>query len=139
VLGRLGLGDLLNLPPLGQRELRRMAALVFRVERAEPVSVEVADHVPDSVFAGERDLRDRGHVHALGGQQYRLGPPPGHHRPAAAADDPHQTLPLVIIDLTNPQPFRHRPSLGDQHPRGKARTGANLICYGTSGILPSRI
>ncbi len=65
MLDRLGLGDLLDLPPLAQRELRRMAALVLRVERSEPVSVEVADHVPHPVFAGERDLRDRLHVHAL--------------------------------------------------------------------------
>ena len=35
------LGDLLDLPPLRQRELRRMAALVIRVQRAEPVGVEV--------------------------------------------------------------------------------------------------
>src|ERR1022692_3637958 len=34
MLGRLGLGDLLDLPPLAQRELRRMAALVSRVERS---------------------------------------------------------------------------------------------------------
>ncbi|HWG61183.1 MAG TPA: hypothetical protein VG253_05670 [Streptosporangiaceae bacterium] len=39
---------------------------------------------------------------------------------AAPAHDPHQPLPLVIIDLAHPQPFRHRASLGDQHLRGKA-------------------
>ena len=33
--GRLGLGDLLDLPPLAQRELRRAAAFVFRVQRTE--------------------------------------------------------------------------------------------------------
>ena len=65
VLGWPGLGDLLDLPPLAQRELGRVAALVPGVERAEPVSVEVADHVAHPVIAGERDLRDRGHVHAL--------------------------------------------------------------------------
>ena len=36
MLGRLGLGDLLDLLPLRQGELRRMAALVFRVQRANP-------------------------------------------------------------------------------------------------------
>ena len=43
--GRPGLGDLLDLPPLDWRELRRMAALVSRVERSEPVGVEVADDI----------------------------------------------------------------------------------------------
>src|ERR1022692_3866052 len=52
-------------PPLAQRELRRMAALVSRVERSESVGAEVADHIPHPVLAGKRDLRDRGHVHAL--------------------------------------------------------------------------
>jgi hypothetical protein len=66
VLRGLGLGDLLDLPPLAQGELRRAAALVLRVEGAEPVRIEVADHIPDPVLAGEGDLRDRQHVHALG-------------------------------------------------------------------------
>jgi len=123
MLGRLGLGDLLDLPPLAQGELRRVAALVFRVQRGEPVGVEVADHIPDPVLAGEGHLGDRGHIHALGGQQYHLRPPPGHHRPAAPADDPHQPLSLVIIDLADPQPFRHRASLGDQRLRGKPQAG----------------
>src|ERR1700760_2483283 len=43
--GWLGLGNLLDLPPLAQRELRRMAASVLRVERIEPVGVEVPDHI----------------------------------------------------------------------------------------------
>jgi hypothetical protein len=38
--GRLGLGDLLDLPPLAQRELRRMPAFVLRVKRAEPVGLK---------------------------------------------------------------------------------------------------
>jgi transposase len=105
VLGWLGLGDLLDLPPLRQRELRRVAALVFRVERAEPVGVKVADHIPHPVLAGKGDLRDRGHVHALGRQQHHLRPPPGHHRPATPAHDTHQAPALVIIDLTDPQPI----------------------------------
>jgi hypothetical protein len=50
---------------------------------------------------------------------------------ALAADDPHQLPALVVIDLANPQPFRHRSSLSHQHPRGKPRR-ANLTCYGTS-------
>ena len=41
MVGRPGLGDLLDLPPLAQRELRRMAALVPRVQRIEPVGVDV--------------------------------------------------------------------------------------------------
>ena len=65
MLGQLGLGELLDLPPLAQRELRRVTALVSRVERIEPVGVEVPDHIPHPVLAGERDLRDRRHVHPL--------------------------------------------------------------------------
>ena len=119
ILGRLSLGDLLDLPPLRQRELRRATALVLRVQRPEPVSVEVPDHIPHPVLTCERNLRDRGHIHPLRRQQHHLRPPPGHHRPAAPADDPHQPLSLVIVDLTYSQPFTHRPSLGDQHPPGK--------------------
>jgi hypothetical protein len=37
----------------------------------------------------------------------------------APADDPHQPPSLVIIDLTHPQPFSHRPCLSDQHPPAK--------------------
>ena len=114
MFSRLGLRDLLDLPPLRQRELRRMATFVSRVERSEPVGAEVADHIANPVLAGKRDLRDRLHVHALRGQQHHLGPPPGHHRPAAPANDPHQPLSLVIVDLTQPQPFTHRASLKDQ-------------------------
>jgi hypothetical protein len=33
------------------------------------------------------------------------------------------TLAFVIIDLTHPQTFRHRPSLGDQHPPEKRPAG----------------
>ena len=66
MLGRAGLGDLLDLPPLTQRELRRAAAFVLRIKRAEPIGVEVPDHITDPVLAGERDLRDRGCIHALG-------------------------------------------------------------------------
>jgi hypothetical protein len=61
-----GLGDLLDLLPLSQGELRRPPAPVPGIQRAEPVCVEVVDHVADPVFAGEGDLRDPGHVHALG-------------------------------------------------------------------------
>jgi hypothetical protein len=123
MLDGLGLGDLLDLPPLAQRELRRMAAFVLRVKGAEPVGVEVPDHITHPVLAGERHLRDRGHVHALRRQQHHLRPPPGHHRPAPAADDPHQPLSLVIIDLTHPQPFTHRASVRDQRLQGKPERG----------------
>jgi hypothetical protein len=47
VLGRLGLGDFLDLPALGQGERLRPTASVLRVERIEAVGVEVMDHVPD--------------------------------------------------------------------------------------------
>jgi hypothetical protein len=40
MLGRLGLGDLLDLPPLAQRELRRMAALVLRIREPNPSALK---------------------------------------------------------------------------------------------------
>ena len=47
-----------------------------------------------------------------------LGPPPGHHRPRAPADDPHQPPSFIIIDLTHAQPLGHPASLGDRAPPG---------------------
>ncbi|WP_182899760.1 hypothetical protein [Microbispora sp. H10830] len=44
VLGRLGLGDLLDLAPLGQRERPGPPAHVLRVERLEAIGVEVVEH-----------------------------------------------------------------------------------------------
>ena len=41
--------------------------------------------------------------------------------PAGPAHDPHQPPTLIIIDLTHPQPFRHRPSL--QHTASFRSTG----------------
>jgi hypothetical protein len=84
----VGLRDLLNLAALREGELRRPSALVLRIQRAEPIGVEVTDDVADPVFAGERHARDRGHVHALRGQQHHLRPPPGHHRPRPPPHDP---------------------------------------------------
>ena len=80
MVARPGLGDFLDLPALGQGELRQVAALVLGVQRSEPVGGEVADHVTDPVLAGERHLGDRSHVHALRRQQHHLRPPA---RPAA--------------------------------------------------------
>jgi len=88
----------------------------LRVQRAEPVGVEVADHIADPVLAGEGDLRDRRGVHALRGQQHHLRPPPRHHRPAAPPHDPHQPTALIIINLTHPQAICHRPSLPESRP-----------------------
>jgi hypothetical protein len=123
MINRPGLGDLLDLPPLPQGELRRPDAPVPGVERIEPVSVEVVDHIPDSVLAGEGDLRDRRRVHALRRQQHHLRPPPGHHRPTAPAHDPHQPPAFIVVNLTHPQPFTHRPSLRDHQPQEKCLPG----------------
>src|SRR6266516_2093707 len=111
IIDRPGLGDLLDLAPLRKGELRRPPALKARVERIEPVGVEVADHIAEPFLAGEGHPRDRRHVHALGRQQHHLRSPPGHHRPTAPADDAQQAPPLVIVDLTHPQATSHRPSL----------------------------
>jgi hypothetical protein len=44
-----------------------------------------------------------------------------------AADDPHQSLSLVIVDPTNPHTFSHRASLGDQRLRGKTPGGQRSL------------
>ncbi len=41
------------------------------------------------------------------------------------AHDPHQAPSLVIVNLTHPQAFGHRPSLRGQHARGSARRQAD--------------
>jgi hypothetical protein len=123
VLGRLRLGDLLDLPAFREGERSGPAALVLWVQSVEAVGVEVVNHVPDPVWAGERHLGDLRHGQALRGQQHHLGPPPGHHRSGTPADDPQQAPPLVIIDLTDAYSFCHPDSLAtphrpNQHPNG---------------------
>jgi hypothetical protein len=48
----------------------------------------------------------------------------GHGIQRQQQDAPHQPPALIIIDLTCPQAFSHRPGLGDQHlqekPAGRA-------------------
>ena len=61
-------------------------------------------------------------------------PPPGHHRPAAPAHDPHQPPALIIINLTNPDTLTHQPSLPATITPGTLRDRANVTCYGTSSF-----
>src|SRR6266516_4906098 len=124
-----------DLPPLAQGELRRPATPVLRVQGAEPISVEVADHITHPVLAGKRHLRDHGHIHALRREQHHLRPPPGHHRPRSPPHDPQQVLALVIVNLTHPQAFGHRPKSRRSAPAGKAPSRAkpgraSVTCYG---------
>lgn len=111
VLGRLGLGDLLDLPAFREAKGSRPTTLIFRVERLEAVGVEVVEHVPDPVRAGERHLGDLRYGHALCGQQHHLSPPPGHHRPLASADNPQQAPALIVINLPDLHTFGHPHSL----------------------------
>ncbi len=110
VLDRLGRGDLFDLPPLREGERRRPTTLVPGVQGVKPMVVEVVDHIPDTVFAGKSHLGDLAGAHALGRQQHHLRPPPGHHRPAAPADDTQQPASLILIKLPYPYPLRHDPS-----------------------------
>jgi len=107
MLGRLGLGDLLDLPPLSQREHRRTPARVPRIQRLKGVGAEVMQHVPDPVLAGKSQPGDLRHAHALRRPQHHLRPPPRHHRPRPAAHDPLQAIALVITDLTYSHPASH--------------------------------
>jgi CHAT domain-containing protein/tetratricopeptide (TPR) repeat protein len=57
-------------------------------------------------------------------------------RARAATAGPQPPPALIIIGLPHPQPFGHRPGLGDQHLPRKPPAGqdlwANVTCYGTS-------
>jgi hypothetical protein len=117
-------GELLDRSALGQGERRRAATAVARVQRVEPVGVEVVQHVADPVGAGEGDLGDRRHGHALGAQQDHLGSPPGHHRPGRAPQDPQQPLPFLVGDLPNPHPLGHWASLGMEGPVSATAVGS---------------
>jgi hypothetical protein len=45
--------------------VQAISVLLAAAQSPTPVSVEVADHVPDLVLAGEGHPGDRGRVHAL--------------------------------------------------------------------------
>lgn len=98
VLGRLGLGDLLDLPSFQEGEALRAPAPVLGAERLEAIGVEVVHHVPGPVRACARHRRDVVDHHALRGRQHDPGPPPGHHRPCAPAAQigSYVHIPMVI-------------------------------------------
>jgi hypothetical protein len=64
MIGWAGQGKGFDPPTLRERERRRAATAVARVQRVEPVGVEVVQHVADPVAAGEGDLGDRRRGHA---------------------------------------------------------------------------
>ena len=60
-----------------------------------------------------------------------LGLPPLHQgelRWPTPPHNPQQALPLIVIDVTKPQPFTHRPSLSDQPPAGEVTCGIPSAC-----------
>ena len=93
---------------------------------AEPIGVEVPDHIADPVLAREGHLGDRGHVHSLrtAAASARDARSP---RPTAPVDDPHQLLSLVIVDLAYPQPSTHRARVQDQRLKGTQAGKPNLL------------
>ncbi len=100
--------DPLDLVALLVGELRRPPTPVTRIQRLEPVDVEVVDHIADPVLAGECHPRDLRHVHRLRGEQHHLRPTPGHDRPRPATKDPQQPVALVTADRPDLDPLRHR-------------------------------
>src|SRR3712207_2013939 len=118
--------DLLDLGPLLEVELRWPAAGIARIQRVESVSGEVVDHVADPVGAGERDLGDLRHRHALSREQHHLRPPPGHHRPGAATHDAQQSVALVITDRADLHPVHHLAS-----PAGKSGSDETTVTAST--------
>jgi hypothetical protein len=108
VILRAGQRDLLDRLSLRKREGRRPATGVLRVQRIEPVVVEVMQHRPDTVLGGEGHLGDLGHVHALRGKQHHLRPPPRHHRPRRTPHDLEEPLAFLVADLPDPDAVSHR-------------------------------
>ena len=97
-IGRHRERDLRNLAPLRKRELPRPAAAVARIQRLEPVAIEVVDHLTHGVGIGEHHLADRNRAHALGRQEHDLRPPPGHHRPGRAPHQAQKPVALLVAD-----------------------------------------
>jgi hypothetical protein len=92
----------------------------LEAERAELLHAE--DHLRLAGLGNDLAAGDRIQVAARPGTWDTASWPPGHHRPAVTAHDPHQPPTLIIIDLTHPHTFGHRPSLKDQHPPGQCQT-----------------
>jgi hypothetical protein len=99
MVDRPGQRGLLDLAPLDEGEGGRAAAGIARIQRVEPIEVEVVQHIADPVGAGEGHLGDHRDVHGLGAEQDHLRPPPGHHRPGAAPHDTQQPVALLIGDV----------------------------------------
>jgi hypothetical protein len=113
MVDRPGQRGLLDLAPLDEGEGGRAAAGIARIQRVEPIEVEVVQHIADPVGAGEGHLGDHRDVHGLGAEQDHLRPPPGHHRPGAAPHDTQQPVALLIGDVPHPDPLGHPASLND--------------------------
>jgi hypothetical protein len=100
---RLGFGDLLYHPPLGQRELPRPPAPCNWIQRAEPVGVDVTItsrtrsslvKATMAIAAMSMSCADSSTICAR--RQVTTNP-------AAPAHDSHQPPALVIINFTHPQ------------------------------------
>jgi hypothetical protein len=124
MLSRPGLGDLLDLPPLAQRRTSAGGGLYFGYSELNPVSVEVAitSRTRSSLVKATVTIAARPSPELTSAPAARSPPTPcpgARSAPAAA---------LIVVDLTHPQPFCHRPSLRDQHrsgncPAERARPG----------------
>jgi hypothetical protein len=133
-----GLGDLLDLPPLAQGELRRRPSLYLGYNELNPSAwtLWITSRTRSSPVNATLAIEGTSMRCA---EQHHLRPPPGHYRPAIAPHDLHQPASVIIIDLTNPQPIRHRPSLGDQHHVVKTPQQGNVTCYGISSVSSNAI
>jgi hypothetical protein len=99
---------------LWQGEVTRAAAPVARIERVEPVPVEVMDHVTHRVRVCESDLSDPRRRHPLRRQQDDLRSPPAHDRAAAPADHRKQPVALLVTDLPQLHPAAILPPVREQ-------------------------
>ena len=117
-----GLGDLLDLPPLAQGELRRRPPLYFGYRELNPsaLKLRITSRTRSSlvnatfaIAAASMPWADSSTICAR--RQVTTDPLPRRTI---------RTQALVVIDLTHPHTFGHRPSLEDQHRKQKRRPGS---------------
>ena len=107
VINRPPQSDPADLAALSGAKTRRTAPGVLRIQRAEPVIVEVVQHLTHPILRRERQHRDLSHVHALRRPQHDLRPPPRHHRPRRTTHNPQQPIALITTDLPDTNTLSH--------------------------------
>ena len=127
-------GRLLDLPPRGQGELRQQAPGTRGTPRAEPISAEPADHIPDPVLTGKRPLAiAAAAMPGAGSSTIRA------RRPVTTDPPPRRTIRTSRAPSSSPiSRTRRRSGTGPvcriSTLANRVRDGANVTCYGTRPV-----